>query len=88
MADIDSSSQMEIKSYPETWESFGSNMDKFIDRKRNELANDNYDLILGFTRGGYIVALVLSTLLRDKIKEVYDMKKNPIKRLSDPFPPG
>lgn len=88
MADIGSSSQMEIKSYPETWESFGSNMDKFIDRKRNELANDNYDLILGFTRGGYIVALVLSTLLRDKIKEVYDIEEKPYKASVRSIPPG
>ena len=76
-----------IRPHLESWQSFGDNLDKFIDKNRDDLIKDSFDLILGFTRGGYIVALALSALLRDKIKEAYDIEEKPYKASVRSIPP-
>ncbi|ODS35715.1 MAG: hypothetical protein A7315_05220 [Candidatus Altiarchaeales archaeon WOR_SM1_79] len=77
-----------IQPYLESWQSFGDNLNEFIEKHNDDLIKDSFDLILGFTRGGYIVALALSALLRDKFKEAYDIEEKPYKASVRAIPSG
>lgn len=51
----------------ETWEDFGKEMDDFLEKNKNRLINDDFDIMIGFLRGGGILATVLHCKLNDKI---------------------
>ena len=75
--------------YPEKWDTLGKAIhDHIIEDRKEDYLRDSFDLILGFTKGGHIIALVISSLLRDNLKEVYDTKKAPHKASVRPIPPG
>jgi len=52
----------------ETWADFGMKMEKFLDNHGEELKD--FDILIGFTRGGMILASILCTLLRDRFPDV------------------
>ncbi|MFZ3167650.1 MAG: hypothetical protein WA130_08545 [Candidatus Methanoperedens sp.] len=70
--------------YEESWDSFGSNVKKHILGKLEEFEKNDFDLIIGFTRGGAILALTISCILKDNIK-TYD---TPLKASVRTIPKG
>lgn len=67
-----------------TWAEFGEKIDSFIAIHGQKL--NDIDLIIGFTRGGMILATILSTLLRDIYQE--NAKEHPALWSLRPIPSG
>jgi len=55
----------------EDWEPFGKQLKDFISNNRENLESESYDVILGFSRGGVILALSFACLLKDGNSKVY-----------------
>ena len=62
---------MEPGLFKETWESFGKTLEEYINKKENEFRSDSFDVIIGFSRGGTILASIISCLLKDKFEEYF-----------------
>jgi len=54
----------EVQFIKETWENFGNQLNNFLNEYGDKLRN--FNILIGFTRGGMILATALCTLLRDK----------------------
>jgi len=70
--------------YHESWGKFGTNLKDYIKSNKEDLINDSYDVILGFSRGGTILAYSFTCLLQDLIDEYHDKYKACIR----PIPKG
>jgi len=57
--------------YFESWGKFGRRVERYISKHRDELDKDSYDLILGFSRGGTILAFIFACLLKDSTGKPY-----------------
>ena len=68
----------------EEWRDFGENLKSYIESNKEELVKDSYDIILGFSRGGTILAYSFSCLLKDMIGEYSDIHKACVR----PIPKG
>jgi len=73
-----------MECYDETWAFFGDNVRKYIESYAEEFEKDSFDIILGYTRGGAILAFVISCILKDTI-EIYN---NPLKASVRTIPKG
>lgn len=70
--------------FEEQWESFGSNLESFIKTNEKEFRRDVYDVIIGFSRGGTILAFMISCLLKDYFEEYAKPHKASVR----PIPKG
>lgn len=73
------------EAYEETWAVFGETVENYIDKNESELRKSSYDIIIGFSRGGLILAGIISCLLKDKFDEY---KLIPHKASVRPIPQG
>lgn len=71
--------------YIEKWDRFGSNIERYIRQHEEELSARSYDVILGFSRGGAILAHTFSCLLKEILISEYS---NPYKASVRPIPKG
>jgi hypothetical protein len=78
------SKETSVTPHNETWEDFGKNIESFLNKHEDEF--QKVDLIVGFTRGGFILATVVSTLLRDIFEET--ARKKPVFASLRPIPAG
>ena len=66
----------------EKWEDFGNNLKSYIDSNVEELNRDSYDVILGFSRGGTILAYAFACLLKDVLVDGYsDLPKASVRSI-------
>ena len=68
----------------ETWEDFGLNLRSYIEANEKQLTRDSYDVILGFSRGGTILAFAFGCMLKDYLHEYSDPPKASVR----PIPRG
>lgn len=68
----------------EKWDDFGSNLKSYIKSNKEELIKDSYDVILGFSRGGSILAYTFACMLKDNLDEYSDPHKASVR----PIPKG
>jgi len=68
----------------ETWDDFGNNLKSFIESNKDGLIEDSFDVILGFSRGGTILAFAFASLLKDNLPEY----SGPVKASVRPIPKG
>ncbi len=68
----------------EKWIDFGKNLESYIESNKEELVKDSYDVILGFSRGGTILAYSFACLLKDTILEYSNIDKACVR----PIPKG
>ena len=69
----------------ESWGEFGRNLKYYIESNEEDLINDSYDVILGFSRGGTILAYSFTCLLQDLIDEYHDKDKACIRSIPKGF---
>lgn len=74
----------DIDKHHETWDDFGSNLKSYIESNKDELIQDSYDVILGFSRGGSILAYTFACMLKDSLDEYSDPHKASVR----PIPKG
>jgi hypothetical protein len=55
----------------ESWEDFGRNLQGFLVREDASLKETPYNVILGFTRGGAILATALASQLAERYPDLY-----------------
>lgn len=65
----------------ETWGEFGTNLELYIKKNKKKLIIESYDLILGFSRGGTILAYSFACLLKDIINEYSDNNKACVRQI-------
>lgn len=68
-------------SYRETWTNFGKNLETYIKTHKEELEKDNFDVILGFSRGGTILAYAFACLLKDIIPQYSKLAKASVRSI-------
>ena len=56
---------------PESWVDFGRQLDSFFSRSGEILKSRQYNVVMGFTRGGAILANILSSELSDRFPDIY-----------------
>jgi hypoxanthine phosphoribosyltransferase len=66
-----SSPKTDSKIHHETWKKFGKHLEKYIESHKMELDEESYDVILGFSRGGTILAYAFACLLKDSKSAKY-----------------
>lgn len=71
--------------YEESWACFGETLKKYFVENQEEYIQASYDVIIGFSRGGTILAGIISCILRDEFEE-YGSK--PHKASVRPIPQG
>jgi len=71
--------------HQETWATFGETLEKYIETREEEFKRASYDVIIGFSRGGTILAGIISCMLKDKFEEY---KSKPHKASVRPIPQG
>jgi hypothetical protein len=71
--------------YSESWVDFGRNLEEYIYSNMEHLESESYDVILGFSRGGTILAFAFACLLKDSGSKIYS---NPLKASVRPIPRG
>jgi len=71
--------------YEETWTSFGETIENYLTEYEKEYIRASYDVIIGFSRGGTILAFIISCILKDKFEEY---KSKPHKASVRPIPQG
>ena len=71
--------------YEESWASFGETIDNYFREHKEEYIQASYDVIIGFSRGGTILAGIISCILRDEFEEY---KSKPHKASVRPIPRG
>jgi len=71
--------------FPESWEDFGRILDNYIHSNITTLDQKSYDVILGFSRGGTILANAFACLLKDNGSKIYS---DPLKASVRPIPRG
>jgi len=71
--------------HKETWAAFGETLENYITNHENEFRRESYDVIIGFSRGGTILAFIISCILKDKFEEY---KSKPHKATVRPIPQG
>lgn len=71
--------------YKETWLVFGETLENYMADHEEEITRASYDVIVGFSRGGTILAFIISCILKDKFEE-YKLK--PYKATVRPIPQG
>lgn len=82
-------SNNEVSPHHESWDDFGFNLKDFIFETKSEYFKKNaIDLIIGFTRGGMILASCFSTLLRDHFKDDIYNVNNSMRGSLRPIPSG
>lgn len=73
------------EAHKETWADFGDIIEKYIDDHEIEFRKSSYDVIIGFSRGGIILASIISCILKDKFEEY---RSYPHKASVRPIPQG
>lgn len=68
----------------ETWDNFGKNLKNYIINNKEYLEKENFDIILGFSRGGVILAFAFACLLKDHSKKYSKLQKASVR----PIPNG
>ena len=71
--------------HQETWVTFGETLEEYMETHKEEFERASYDVIIGFSRGGTILAGIISCMLKDKFEE-YKLK--PHKASVRPIPQG
>lgn len=71
--------------YEESWASFGETLEHYFAEHEEEYIKASYDVIIGFSRGGTILAGIISCILKDKFEEY---KSKPHKASVRPIPQG
>jgi hypothetical protein len=71
--------------YYEEWRRFGKILEAYISENRDLLEHESFDIILGFSRGGIILAFAFACLLKDGQNTVYS---KPSKASVRPIPRG
>ena len=71
--------------HKETWAAFGETLENYIVEHEKEFKTASYDVIIGFSRGGTILAFIISCILKDKFEEY---KSKPYKASVRPIPQG
>jgi hypothetical protein len=57
--------------HKESWETFGQTIEDYISKNKGDLEKSSIDIILGFSRGGTILAFAFACILKDMDSEVY-----------------
>lgn len=60
----------------EGWTQFGRHIENFLLLNKEKLIDDNFDLFIGFSRGGVILSNILSCLIKDKFEHYRENRKN------------
>jgi hypothetical protein len=69
----------------ESWKEFGETLEEHICKNKADLEDQSYDVILGFSRGGIILAFAFACILKDLENSVYS---KPSKASVRPIPRG
>lgn len=71
--------------YCEEWNVFGNNLKEYIKSNKDGLIEDSFDVILGFSRGGTVLAYSFACLLKDMIDEYSDTQKACVRSIPKGF---